>query len=101
MGPALFRYLTLPRRPPGFAHSQLSFEDDSFGGGHGAFTAALLEGLGGLADSRVGNRDGFNSLQEIVLFTSGRVPELTEGQQRPQFPQLSSGVDYRLSVTLN
>lgn len=81
--------------------SELSFEDDSFGGGHGAFTAALLEGLGGLADSRVGNRDGFNSLQEIVLFTSGRVPELTEGQQRPQFPQLSSGVDYRLSVTLN
>lgn len=81
--------------------SELSFEDDSFGGGHGAFTAALLEGLGGLADSRVGNRDGFNSLQEVVLFTSSRVPELTEGQQRPQIPQNGLGVDYRLSATLD
>ncbi len=27
--------------------SELSFEDESFGGGHGAFTAALLEGLRG------------------------------------------------------
>ncbi|MFN3275580.1 MAG: OmpA family protein [Paracoccus sp. (in: a-proteobacteria)] len=81
--------------------SELSFEDDSFGGGHGAFTAALLEGLGGLADTRVGNRDGFNSLQEIVLFTSSRVPELTEGRQRPQIPQLALSVDYRLSVAPN
>ncbi len=81
--------------------SELSFEDESFGGGHGAFTAALLEGLGGLADNRVGDRDGFNSLQELVLFTSSRVPELTEGQQRPQIPPLSLSVDYPLSVAAN
>lgn len=81
--------------------SELSFEDDSFGGGHGAFTAALLEGPGGLADQRVGNRDGFSSLQEIILFTSSRVPELTEGQQRPQIPRLALSVDCRLSVAPN
>lgn len=81
--------------------SELSFEDESFGGGHGAFTAALLEGLRGLADNRVGDRNGFNSLQELVLFTSSRVPELTEGQQRPQIPALSLNVDYPLSVATN
>ncbi|WP_050927536.1 OmpA family protein [Aestuariivita boseongensis] len=81
--------------------SELSFEDESFGGGHGAFTAALLEGLRGMADSRVGNRDGFNSLQEMVLFTSSRVPELTEGQQRPQIPPLALNVDYPLSRATN
>jgi len=81
--------------------SELSFEDESFGGGHGAFTAALLEGLRGLADNRVGDRNGFNSLQELVLFTSSRVPELTEGQQRPQIPALSLNVDYPLSIATN
>lgn len=81
--------------------SGLSYEDESFGGGHGAFTAALLEGLRGLADNRVGNRDGLNSLQEMVLFTSSRVPELTQGQQRPQIPALALDVDYPLSVASN
>ena len=81
--------------------SDLSYEDESFGGGHGAFTAALLEGLTGMADSRVGNRDGFNSLREIVIFTSSRVPEMTEGQQQPQIPALAREADYRLSAVIN
>ena len=41
------------------------------------------------------------SLQELVLFTSSRVPELTEGQQRPQIPALSLNVDYPLSIATN
>ena len=81
--------------------SQQSFEDETFGGGHGAFTAALLEGLRGLADNKVGDRDGFNSLQEIVVFTSARVPEMTEGQQRPSFPVISNSLDFPLSLNQN
>lgn len=77
--------------------SQLSFEDESFGGGHGAFTAAILEGLKGTADGRVGNRDGFNSLQEMIVFATSRVPELTEGKQRPTIPIVASEIDYALT----
>ncbi|WP_422371304.1 OmpA family protein [Hoeflea sp.] len=81
--------------------SEQSFEDESFGGGHGAFTAALLEGLRGLADNKAGNQDGLISLRETVLFTSTRVPEMTGGQQRPTIPPLALSVDYPLSRAAN
>ncbi|WP_435231018.1 OmpA family protein [Pseudopelagicola sp. nBUS_20] len=80
--------------------SEQSFEDETFGGGHGAFTAALLEGLRGLADNKVGNRDGLNSLLEMIVFTTSRVPELTEGQQRPSFPSLVQNSDFAISQSI-
>lgn len=59
---------------------QASLEAASFGEGHGAFTAALLEALDGMAD---GNADGYNSVQEMILYTSQRVPEITDNRQHP------------------
>lgn len=48
---------------------------------HGAFTAALLEGLDGKCDD---NADGKMSWAEIRAYTMKRVPELTSGRQHPK-----------------
>jgi uncharacterized caspase-like protein len=55
-------------------------EDAAWGGGHGAFTHALLEALGGAAD---GNRDGLVGVSELMAHLARRVPALTGGAQRP------------------
>jgi uncharacterized caspase-like protein/Tfp pilus assembly protein PilF len=61
--------------------SELSYEDEKFGGGHGVFTYALLEGLNGAAD-----RDGDHVVQasEAIDYLSRRVPELTDSHQHPR-----------------
>lgn len=81
--------------------SQLSYEDASYEGGHGAFTAALLEALRGMADKDTGNRDGINSLQETIVYATAQVPRLTEGRQRPAFPTIGQKVDYAISRNPN
>lgn len=48
--------------------------------GHGAFTAALLEGLQGAAD---GDRDGQLSVADLFSYADRRVPRLTDGTQHP------------------
>ena len=60
--------------------NEASQEDARFGGGHGAFTAALLEGLRGLADK---DRDGFVTIREAYQYTSDRVALMTNGEQHP------------------
>lgn len=47
---------------------------------HGAFTMAALDGLSGKADT---NQDGVVYLNELDLFVSERVKELTGGNQTP------------------
>ena len=61
--------------------SEQSFEDTRFGGGHGAFTQALLEGLNGPAD-----RDGDHVIRasEAIDYLSRRVPDLTDSRQHPR-----------------
>ncbi len=61
--------------------SELSYEDQRWGGGHGAFTHALLEGLNGAAD-----RDGDHVIRasEAIDYLSRRVPELTNSLQHPR-----------------
>jgi caspase domain-containing protein/WD40 domain-containing protein len=56
----------------------------------GAFTAALLEGLGeGKADVEVaGRKDGAITAEELLLYLRARVPQLTEGRQTPACPLL-------------
>ncbi len=78
--------------------AQSSLEDASFGGGHGAFTAALLEALDGKADREAGNRDGFNSIHEIISYTSRRVPQITNGAQHPTVPMLENVRDFPVTA---
>lgn len=61
--------------------SELSYEDQRWGGGHGVFTHALLEGLNGQAD-----RDGDHVIRasEAIDYLSRRVPELTDSLQHPR-----------------
>ncbi|HVX10133.1 MAG TPA: hypothetical protein VHC22_02920 [Pirellulales bacterium] len=47
---------------------------------HGAFTKALLEGLGGSADT---SHDGAVSLDELIAYVKRQVPQLTAGRQNP------------------
>lgn len=50
--------------------------------GHGVFTYALLQGMGGSADS---NRDKVIRVFELANFLAERVVELTKGAQTPDF----------------
>ncbi|MCC5854809.1 MAG: OmpA family protein [Idiomarina sp.] len=78
--------------------AQSSLEDASFGGGHGAFTAALLEAFRGHADRQSGNNDGFNSVHEVISYTSRRVPQITQGAQHPTVPMLQNVRDFPLTI---
>lgn len=48
--------------------------------GHGYFTLALLEALGGEADQ---NKNGVVHLHELISYVQNRVPELTRDRQHP------------------
>ncbi|MBI5719143.1 MAG: caspase family protein [Burkholderiales bacterium] len=57
---------------------QLSYEDNAWG--NGAFTKALVEGLGGKADYQ---KTGRITHKMLDLYVSERVKELTQGKQSP------------------
>lgn len=78
-----------------------SLESKNFSGGHGAFTAGLLKGLGGAADSEAGNGDGYVSLHELHSFVSRHVPKITKGQQHPTTPTMSNVRDFPITSVLN
>jgi hypothetical protein len=73
-----------------------SYEDKNFRGGHGAFTAALLDGLEGKADSEAGNGDGYVFLNELIGFVSREVPRITDGAQHPTTPRMENFRDFPL-----
>ncbi|MCZ2146550.1 MAG: caspase family protein [Bryobacterales bacterium] len=58
-----------------------SFESEEFGGGHGAFTHFLLEGLQGKADR---NSDGVVRATELSEYLAEVVPERTKALQHPR-----------------
>ena len=80
------------------AGRELSNEGVQYRGGHGAFTAALLEGLEGAADQEAGNRDGVVSISELMTYVMQRVPVLTRGGQHPNMPSSDRLLDYPLSM---
>ncbi|MBI5835190.1 MAG: hypothetical protein HZB16_23030 [Armatimonadetes bacterium] len=61
---------------------------------NGAFTKALVEGLGGKADL---SGDGVISVAELDAFVAERVKELTEGRQHPT-PQRPTTIRSSLPV---
>lgn len=63
-----------------------SLEHESYNGGHGAFSAAMLEALEGIADDKSGDGNGFISIAELQVYVSRRVPEITNGRQHPMTP---------------
>jgi uncharacterized caspase-like protein len=73
--------------------NQVSLELDKYQ--HGAFTAALLEGLAGQADY---TRDGTISTDELSLYVSDRVKKLTNGDQMPVTGKPDTTPDLRLFV---
>ncbi len=85
--PALFLFVST-------RHQQQSLEERSFGaadasppwpgGGHGAFTFALLRAMSGEADA---NSDGAVNLAELCMFLPQAVSLLTGGAQEPYHSQ--------------
>ena len=73
-----------------------SFESADFGGGHGAFSYALILALQGEADKVNGDSNGYVSLLEMQSFVSRKVVELTKGDQHPTTPQSSNVRDFPL-----
>lgn len=78
--------------------NQSSLESEDYGGGHGAFSAALLEALDGAADQNSGDQNAVNSVNEVIAFVSRRVPQMTQGQQHPTVPQIDNLLDFPLST---
>ncbi len=60
---------------------ELSLEGPEFGGGHGAFTYSVLQGLMGAADA---DHDGFVTAGELIDYVSTGVPKLTNNKQHPR-----------------
>ena len=61
--------------------NELSREGKEWGGGHGVFTHALLEGLRGKADA---DGDGVITFVEAANYVERSVPALTGGKQNPK-----------------
>ena len=61
--------------------NEISQEGKQWGGGHGVFTWAILEGLSGVADV---NRDHVVTTGELFDFVSNKVREQTKGRQSPR-----------------
>jgi len=74
--------------------NERSFEDSRWGGGHGAFTHFMLEGLKGKGDR---DKDGFVRVGELIDYLSAIVPEETRALQHPRF---AGSVDARLPLSV-
>ncbi len=74
--------------------NERSFEDGRWGGGHGAFTHFLLEGLKGKGDR---DKDGFVRAGELLDYLSEVVPEETKALQHPRF---AGNIDPRLPLSI-
>jgi uncharacterized caspase-like protein len=61
--------------------AEVSFEGPEFGGGHGAFSWSVLEGLSGKADA---DGDGVVTGGELIEYVSHKVSEITKGKQHPR-----------------
>ena len=61
--------------------NEISEEGAQWGGGHGVFTWALLQGLGGAAD---GNSDRIITAGELFNYVSGTVRHETNSRQNPR-----------------
>lgn len=71
--------------------NETSAESTRWGGGHGVFTWALLEGLRGMADA---NTDKTVTAGELFDYVSSRVRKETRNKQNPRaLPGLSSGLE--------
>lgn len=71
--------------------NETSVESIRWGGGHGVFTWALLEGLRGLADA---NTDKIVTAGELFDYVSNRVRKETRNKQNPRaLPGLSSELE--------
>ncbi len=61
---------------------EVSMESNQWGGGHGAFTHYLLEGMNGAADAE-GNKNGIVTLAEAVDYLGEKVKRATQSAQHP------------------
>ena len=79
--------------------NQESLEGPEYGGGHGAFTWHLLEGLRGEADrlTEMGDESGTVTLGELASYVKRKVKAATNNRQEPT----TSGVRWDQSLVLS
>jgi uncharacterized caspase-like protein len=79
-----------------FASSQgRETSQESAAWGHGAFTQALIEGLGGKADFL---HNGSITVSELDVYIAERVKALTEGHQHPVMSRPSTIPDFAFAI---
>ncbi|MDQ2947345.1 MAG: tetratricopeptide repeat protein [Acidobacteriota bacterium] len=62
--------------------TEYSWEGPNWGGGHGAFSYFILQGLSGEADE-MGNKDGIVSVSELIEYVRSKVKDSTQDTQHP------------------
>jgi tetratricopeptide (TPR) repeat protein len=62
--------------------TEYSWEGPNWGGGHGAFSYFILQGLAGEADE-AGNKDGVVDVSELLDYVRVKVKESTRDEQHP------------------
>ncbi len=73
-----------------------SYESVEFGGGHGAFSYAILRGITRGEADKAGDKNGYVSLLEMQGYVSRKVVEITKGGQHPTTPQSQNLRDFPL-----
>lgn len=74
------------------SNNESSWEDNQWN--HGAFTKAIIDGFGGVADK---NRDSFISLQELADYVISTVPELVKPIKKVnQQPRIVGKIDNKI-----
>jgi hypothetical protein len=63
--------------------------------GHGAFTKALLDGMGGAADYE---KDDLLHLSELTTYVQRTVPKLTNNNQHPTIHKPQTVPDFPMAV---
>ncbi len=72
--------------------NEYSFENQAWG--HGAFTKALLDALGGAADY---TKDAVIDWNELQLYVSKAVQDMTSGGQHPMVPRLEQFIPFDIA----
>jgi Tfp pilus assembly protein PilF/uncharacterized caspase-like protein len=80
------------------SEDELSYEDQAWGNGRGAFSYFLLKGMAGGADGVGGTKDGVINVGEIKAYLGGKVPiEVQNVKQANQNPVIMGSQDFRLN----
>jgi WD40 repeat protein len=78
--------------------SESSLESPDYDGGHGAFSAALIEALSGRTRTQSAGDEGILTVLQLQNYVASRVPAMTNGRQHPTVPEAHEFRDFPIAL---